>query len=147
MIEKSPRSVAKFETIYIICLVLCCRMFIWEHSTRSKACTLPSQGPTPISCETQSLQQMQKEEPMTRQPSQPCHSSAQPSGWYSAELFCFLFGRCLFLTDGGLHNDDKCEWAAVISAHHLCITQYRQSNTPLLKRGGGKCFQTTKIST
>lgn len=53
-------------------------------------------------------------------------SPAQPSGWYSAELLCFLFGQCPFLADGSLHNDDKCEWAAVISAHHLCILQYQQ---------------------
>lgn len=55
-----------------------------------------------------------------------CWSPAQPSGWYSAELFCFLFGQCPFQADGSLHNDDKCEWAAVISAHHLCILQYQQ---------------------
>lgn len=55
-----------------------------------------------------------------------CWSSAQPSGWYSAELLCFLFGQCPFLADGSLHNDEKCEWAAVISAHHLCILQYQQ---------------------
>lgn len=78
---------------------------------------------------------MQKEEVEStmRHSFQPCCSSAQSSGRYSAELFCFLFRQCPFLTDGGLHNDDKCEWAAVISAPHLCIMQYWQSNTPLLK--------------
>lgn len=116
-------------------------MFIWEHSTRSKPCTLPSQG-TPILFENQPLQQMQKEEveSMIRQSFWPRHSSAQPRSWYSGELFCFLFGRCPFLTDGSLHNDDKCEWAAVISAHHLCTMQYRQSNTPLFKRGKKNMF-------
>lgn len=136
---------ATFETIYIISLVLCCWMFIWEHSTRSKACTLHSQG-TPILFENQPLQQMQKEEVESkiRQSFWPRHSSAQPKRWYSGELFCFLFGWCPFLTDGSLHNDDKCEWAAVISAHHLCTMQNRQSNTPLFKREKKYVFKPPK---
>lgn len=121
-------------------------MLIWEHSTRRKACRSPSHS-TPISSESRSLQQIQKEEveATTRQSFQPCRSSAQPSHRCSAQLFCFLFGRCPFLTHGGLHNDDKCEWAAVISAHHLVHhAVLAVKHSPFKGEGGINVFKPPK---